>query len=139
MEFPITARARSKRSPGIIAANDQAYEIYSDIRPNPTIENVLAGVAAYKASGADYMITVAAVPLRRRRVLNALNGLASRAFFSPVQNNPKKKRTVLRTVLAKPARRAHTSCTDKSFHSSGVLDHAPGTGEQLSSVTRSIK
>ncbi len=35
-----------------------AYEIYSDIKPNPTIENVQNGVAAYKASGADYMIAV---------------------------------------------------------------------------------
>lgn len=35
-----------------------AYEVYSDIKPNPTIENVQSGVAAYKASGADYMITV---------------------------------------------------------------------------------
>lgn len=34
------------------------YEIYSDIKPNPTIENVKAGVAAYKKSGADYMITI---------------------------------------------------------------------------------
>ena len=35
-----------------------AYEIYSDIKPNPTIENVKNGVEAYKASGADYMITI---------------------------------------------------------------------------------
>lgn len=35
-----------------------AYEIYSDIKPNPTIENVLSGVEAYKKSGADYMITI---------------------------------------------------------------------------------
>ena len=35
-----------------------AYEVYSDIKPNPTIENVQSGVAAYKASGADYMITI---------------------------------------------------------------------------------
>lgn len=34
------------------------YYVYSDIKPNPTIENVKAGVAAYKESGADYMITV---------------------------------------------------------------------------------
>ncbi len=34
------------------------YEVYSDIKPNPTIENVQSGVAAYKASGADYMITI---------------------------------------------------------------------------------
>lgn len=35
-----------------------AYEVYSDIKPNPTIENVKSGVDAYKASGADYMITI---------------------------------------------------------------------------------
>ena len=34
------------------------YEIYSDIKPNPTIENVQTGVAAYKASGADYIIAI---------------------------------------------------------------------------------
>ena len=34
------------------------YEVFSDIKPNPTIQNVQSGVAAYKASGADYMITV---------------------------------------------------------------------------------
>lgn len=35
-----------------------AYEIYSDIKANPTIENVQSGVAAYKASGADYIIAI---------------------------------------------------------------------------------
>ena len=35
-----------------------AYEIYSEIKPNPTIENVKDGVKAYKASGADCMITI---------------------------------------------------------------------------------
>ena len=35
-----------------------AYEIYSEIKPNPTIENVQTGVAAYKASGADYIIAI---------------------------------------------------------------------------------
>jgi len=35
-----------------------AYEVYSDIKPNPTIENVQNGVAAFKASGADYIIAV---------------------------------------------------------------------------------
>ncbi len=34
------------------------YEIYQDIKPNPTIENVQHGVEAYKNSGADYMIAV---------------------------------------------------------------------------------
>lgn len=35
-----------------------AYELYSDIKPNPTIENVQTGVAAFKASGADYIIAI---------------------------------------------------------------------------------
>ena len=34
------------------------YDIFSDIKPNPTIENVQAGVAAFKASGADYIIAI---------------------------------------------------------------------------------
>lgn len=34
------------------------YEIFSDIKPNPTIENVQAGVEAYKKSGADYIIAI---------------------------------------------------------------------------------
>ena len=35
-----------------------AYEIYSEIKPNPTIENVLTGVEAYKRSGADCIIAI---------------------------------------------------------------------------------
>ena len=35
-----------------------AYEIFSEIKPNPTIENVQAGVAAFKAAGADYIIAI---------------------------------------------------------------------------------
>lgn len=35
-----------------------SYEIYSDIKANPTIENVKNGVAALKASGADYIIAI---------------------------------------------------------------------------------
>ena len=34
------------------------YEIYSDIKPNPTIENVQHGVAAFKASGADCIVAI---------------------------------------------------------------------------------
>ncbi len=34
------------------------YEVYSDIKPNPTIENVQSGVAAFKKSGADYIIAI---------------------------------------------------------------------------------
>ena len=35
-----------------------AYEVYSNIKPNPTIENVQTGVATFKASGADYLIAI---------------------------------------------------------------------------------
>lgn len=42
----------------ILAANGLDYEIYSNIKPNPTIENVQTGVAAFKASGADYIVAI---------------------------------------------------------------------------------
>ncbi|MDO5338311.1 MAG: lactaldehyde reductase [Eubacteriales bacterium] len=53
VRFKVTARITD-----LLDAEGMDYEIYSEIKPNPTIENVKAGVAAYKASGADYMITV---------------------------------------------------------------------------------
>lgn len=34
------------------------YEIYSDIKANPTIENCQHGVESFKASGADYLIAI---------------------------------------------------------------------------------
>lgn len=34
------------------------FEIYSDIKPNPTIENVQGGVKALKASGADCIVAI---------------------------------------------------------------------------------
>lgn len=34
------------------------FELYSNIKPNPTIENVQTGVAAFKKSGADYIIAI---------------------------------------------------------------------------------
>lgn len=48
----------AKKVTDLLDANQMAYEIYSDIKPNPTIENVQTGVEAYKKSGADYMITL---------------------------------------------------------------------------------
>ena len=35
-----------------------AYEVYSDIKANPTSENVQTGVAAFQASGADYIVAI---------------------------------------------------------------------------------
>ena len=37
---------------------DFPYEIFSDFKANPTVTNVKAGVEAYKASGADFVIAV---------------------------------------------------------------------------------
>lgn len=34
------------------------YELYSNIKPNPTIENVQTGVKAFKASGADCLVAI---------------------------------------------------------------------------------
>ena len=34
------------------------YEVYSDIKANPTIENVQHGVEAFKAAGADYIVAI---------------------------------------------------------------------------------
>lgn len=48
----------TKKVTDLLDEAGMAYEVYSDIKPNPTIENVKSGVAAYKASGADYMITI---------------------------------------------------------------------------------
>lgn len=35
-----------------------AYSVYSDIKPNPTIQNVTDGVEAYKAAEADSIVTI---------------------------------------------------------------------------------
>ena len=48
----------TKKVTDLLDAAGCAYEIYSNIKPNPTIENVQTGVAAYKASGADYIIAI---------------------------------------------------------------------------------
>ena len=48
----------TKKVTDILDKEGMAYAIYSDIKPNPTIENVKNGVEAYKASCADYMIAI---------------------------------------------------------------------------------
>ncbi len=40
----------------VLKSNNLDYEIYSDIKANPTIENVLHGVETFQKSGADYII-----------------------------------------------------------------------------------
>ncbi len=48
----------TKKVTDILDGAGLAYDIYSDIKPNPTIENVQNGVAAYKKAGADYIIAI---------------------------------------------------------------------------------
>ena len=53
VKFGVTAKVTD-----LLEQNGIAYELYTDIKPNPTIENVQHGVDAYRACGADFMITI---------------------------------------------------------------------------------
>ena len=48
----------TKKVTDILDGAEIAYEIYSNIKPNPTIENVQTGVEAFKASGADCIVAI---------------------------------------------------------------------------------
>lgn len=48
----------TKKILAILDDKNLEYNIYSDIKPNPTIKNVQNGVEAFKASGADYLIAI---------------------------------------------------------------------------------
>ena len=48
----------TKKVLDVLDAAGVAYTVFSDIKPNPTIENVQAGVAAYRASGADCIVAI---------------------------------------------------------------------------------
>ncbi len=48
----------TKKVTDVLDAAKLSYEIFSDIKPNPTIENVKNGVDAYKNAGADYIIAI---------------------------------------------------------------------------------
>lgn len=53
IKFGVTAKVTD-----LLDKNGMAYEIYSKIKANPTIENVQEGVKAFKAAGADYIIAI---------------------------------------------------------------------------------
>lgn len=53
VKFGVTGKVTS-----ILDEANLSYELYSNIKANPTIENVQGGVEAYKESGADYIIAV---------------------------------------------------------------------------------
>jgi len=53
VKFGVTANVTN-----LLEENDIPYTLYSDIKPNPTIENIQHGVEAFKESGADMMITI---------------------------------------------------------------------------------
>lgn len=48
----------TKKVLDILDKANLGYELYSNIKPNPTIENVQTGVEAFKKSGADYLIAI---------------------------------------------------------------------------------
>ena len=53
IKFNVTSKVTD-----ILEKNGLEYELYSDIKPNPTIQNVQNGVAAFKKSGADYIVAI---------------------------------------------------------------------------------
>lgn len=53
LKFGVTAKVTD-----LLAKAGLAFEIYSNIKPNPTIDNVKEGVKAFKKSGADYLIAI---------------------------------------------------------------------------------
>ncbi|MBR6524022.1 MAG: lactaldehyde reductase [Clostridia bacterium] len=48
----------TKKVLDILDGASLSYEIYSEIKPNPTIENVQGGVESFKKAGADYIIAI---------------------------------------------------------------------------------
>ncbi len=48
----------TKKVTDVLDAANIAYEIYSEIKPNPTIQNVQTGVEAFKKSGADCIVAI---------------------------------------------------------------------------------
>lgn len=42
----------------VLDAEGIPYEIFSDVKPNPTVTNIKNGIAAFKASGADFIIAI---------------------------------------------------------------------------------
>jgi lactaldehyde reductase len=48
----------SKKVTSLLEKAALTYEVFSDVKANPTIENVQKGIAAFKNSGADYIIAI---------------------------------------------------------------------------------
>ncbi len=48
----------TKKVLDVLEKNGLAYELYSNIKPNPTIENVQTGVEAFKSAQTDYLIAI---------------------------------------------------------------------------------
>ncbi len=53
IKFNVTSKVTD-----LLKAENMDFEIYSEIQPNPTIENVQSGVAAFKKAAADYIIAI---------------------------------------------------------------------------------
>lgn len=48
----------TKKVTDLLAGDGIPFEVYSEIKPNPTIENVQTGVAAFRGSGADCIVAI---------------------------------------------------------------------------------
>ena len=90
VKFKVTAKVTD-----ILTANGLDYELYSDIKANPTIQNVQHGVEAFKASGADYLIAIGG-----GSPMDCAKGIGARVML-PKKSVPQLK-GVLKVTLGKP-------------------------------------
>ena len=109
VKFGVTAKVTD-----LLKANGIDFELYSNIKPNPTIENVQGGVEAFKQSGADFMITIGGGSSMDTG--KAIGIIINNPEFADVRSlegvAPTKKRTVF--TIAVPTTRSGSEAT-KAF------------------------
>ena len=106
----------TKKVTDILDKNGLAYEIYSDIKANPTIQNVQHGVEAFKKAEADYLIAIGGgssmdtsnsgseslLPIRNLRmseVLRELHPRKNHAYRSLQYLRPPVRQQRLRSIM----------------------------------------
>ena len=88
-----------------MTAEGVAHEIYNDIKPNPTIENVQNGVAAFKAAQADCIVAVGGGSIMD--TAKAIGVIINNPEFADVRSlegvPPTKKHAVFTVAVPTPA------------------------------------
>ena len=91
----------------VFEANNIPYELYSDVKANPTIANVQNGVKAYKASGADFIV-----------VLGGGSSIDTAKGIGIVVNNP--EFADVKSLVIHPATTTHSQCTEEELLDQGI-------------------